>query len=45
MPPAYQQAIFAMHLASKFYYENGAEANSLKFYQYMKVYEKQLENK
>lgn len=39
VPIAYQRAIFSMHLSSKFFYENGASADPLKFYSFMKHYD------
>lgn len=39
VPDAYQRAIFSMHLSSRFFYENGATADPLKFYQFMKRYD------
>jgi glutamate dehydrogenase len=38
VPVAYQRAIFSMHLSSRFFYENGASADPLKFYRFMKQY-------
>ncbi len=41
VPVAYQRAIFSMHLSSRFYYQHGATADPLKFYQFMKKYASQ----
>lgn len=39
VPVAYQRAIFSMHLSSRFFYENGATADPLKFYRFMKRFD------
>lgn len=38
VPESYQKALFAKHLASKYYYESGVDANLYNFYEFMKRY-------
>jgi len=42
VPIAYQRAIFAMYLSSRFVYENGSDNSTYNFYKFMQQFQEHL---